>query len=102
MSKINQDFEFNYAAESAKLEFQQNISSLLELHAEFSARLQSAVDKHKDGVYILTGEMEVFKDWLMQTSTSLLENYALIDHTLRITNRLYKASTRIHLKDIAA
>lgn len=94
--------DFNYLAESAKVEFQSNISSLLELHSELTARISKAKEKGKEGVYLLNGELEVINDWLLQTSTSLLENYALIDRTLRKTNILYKTATRIHLKDVIA
>lgn len=102
MANIHQDFEFNYATEEAKLEFQANVSSLLDLYAEFSSRLQSAEEKNKPGVFITKGELQVLMDWLMNTSAGLQLNYELINNTLKITNKLYKATSRLHLKDIAA
>lgn len=94
--------EFTYSCESAKVEFQANVTSLLDLYAEFSSRLQSAEEKNKPGVSITKGELQVFMDWLMNTCAGLQLNYELINNTLKITNKLYKASSRIHLKDIAA
>jgi len=70
---LNPDFasEFDYLAEKAKVEFQANIGSLLELHSLLSARLSDATQRGKEGIFLTTGEVEVYQDWLMQTATAL-------------------------------
>jgi hypothetical protein len=92
MSNIDQDFEFNYAAEESKREFQANVESLLELHSLISCRMSSATERGKDGVFFTTGELEVYKEWVMNTASALLEHYGHIDRVNRLAMKLYNIS----------
>ena len=92
--------EFLYLSECNKLEFQGNITSLLEMQGMLSWRLAQASDYHKKGVFLTSGELEIIQKWLLDTTASLQENFAHVDRCNRILHKLYKAATRIHLKDI--
>lgn len=80
---------FEYAAQEAKRDFQANINSLLEIHSLFTGKLQHA--KNKNVVFLSTDEVDTLQEWILSITSSLMENYALIDHSNRITNKLYKA-----------
>lgn len=92
ISNINQDFEFNYACEEAKREFQGCVEGLLELHSLISSRKSSATERGKDLIFFSPGELEVYQDWLMNSVTSLLEHYATIDRVNRVAMKLYRIS----------
>lgn len=100
--------EFDYLAEQAKVDFQANISSLLELQAVFNNKLSAAQEQQKKGVFLTNSELEVFKDWLLQSATNLMADYTLIDRTNRLTNKLYQVSIKLahkntpNLKDLVA
>lgn len=101
------DFEFSYLAEKEKLEFVANINSLFELYNELYKRVSSAQEHNKPNIFFTVGELQVFNTWLFDTIANIQRSYEVIDHTNRITNKLYRASIKIreykkvvHLKDV--
>lgn len=101
MTKIEEHFEFNYAAESSKIEFQATVNGLLELQALISSRIACATERGKDGVFFTSGELEIYQDWIMNTASALLEHYATIDRTNRLLNKRFKL-TQVATKQKAA
>lgn len=92
MTRANIDFDFDLAAESAKKDFQNNIVGLLEINSMFDAKISAARQKNKNVIFFTIDEMEIIsQDWLLKICTQLLENYSIIDRTLRKTNRIYQA-----------
>lgn len=91
-TNIQERFEFAYAAEESKREFQENVGSLLELQSLISSRMSAASERGKDGVFFTTGELEVYKEWLLNTASSLLEHYGHLDRVNRLAMKLYTIS----------
>jgi hypothetical protein len=87
--------DFEYQAEQAKVDFQANIGSLLELQAQLKKKLDNAKQLNKPGVYFSTDELQVMDEWLLQTITTLMADYTLIDRTNRLTNKLYQISLKL-------
>ena len=102
MSNIEEHFEFDYAAESAKVGFQSTINCLLEMQSEISARMSYAKEHGKNGVYFTIGELEVQKSWILDTATALLEHYRAIDKTNRFLNKRFKLLSVVASKIKAA
>lgn len=80
-------FEFDYACESSKIEFQSTIGSLLELQALLASRSAGAIDRGKPGVYFSNAELDVYTDWIMNSAIALMEHYRAIDKTNRFLNK---------------
>lgn len=90
MANIEQDFEFDYAAESAKVGFQSTVNALLEMQSFISSRMTGARERCKDGSYFSNDELKIYSDWILDTASALMEHYREIDKTNRFLNKRFK------------
>jgi len=90
------DFELS-SLEAAKLRFQENISSLLEIELELDRKHQYAKTKGKDVIFIDAAETEILTKHLRTVASELLGSYDLINHAAKhliFRNRLLNNTNR--------
>jgi len=77
--------------EQAKVEFQHNISALIEIQSKLSQRATLADSNKKESVFFSLIEVEVYSSHLLDTISRIVGNYDLINHAnkqLVFSNRL--------------
>lgn len=90
MTDVKITESFDYHAEAAKVNFQNNISSLIEIQGLLIEKLHKANESQKDSVWFSVGEVLIIKDWLNRSVTELMAEYTLIDRTNRLVNLNYE------------
>lgn len=69
--------------EAAKIRFQQNVSSLLEIELELDRKHQFAKTKGKDVIFLDAAEVQILTKHLRTVSSELLGSYDLINHAAK-------------------
>lgn len=106
MTTANIEDSHEYQAEQAKVSFQSNITSLLELKGHLAGKADKAKENGKEGFFILLHEAAVLDDWLKTISSDLMGDYVIINRVNRLLNLNNEVKSRIlrgqspNLKDL--
>ena len=92
--------DFEYLAESAKQDFQHNITALLEAHGDFLHKISIAKGGKKTGIWIELSEAEIISGHIFECVSNLAGDYKVIDITNKILNTNYKALQSITKRDL--
>lgn len=87
--------EFDYHAEQAKLQFQADISSLLELQAAFETKRLESLRNKKNGAFLTNTELKVFGDWILRVTSDSMAAYLILDGTNRKLQKLNRCAFKI-------
>jgi hypothetical protein len=98
MTNVQESFEF--LAEKAKQEFQNNLSALLESIGMLQSKAANAKGNGKNGYWITTSEAEIITSHLLEISGNLSGNYKVLHETNLIVNANYGAAMRLIKGDI--
>lgn len=82
----NIDQSFDYQSEEARLNFQGNVGSLLELKSYLLDRATKAKGRNKDGAFLTIHELETLDSWLVDVTTNLMANYQILNRTNKLLN----------------
>lgn len=106
MTEANIENSHGYQAEQAKISFQSNITSLLELKGHLAGKATKAKENGKKGFFIPLHEAVILDDWLKTISGDLMADYVLINRVNRLLNLNNEVKSRLlsgkspNLKDL--
>lgn len=70
--------------ELARIDFQTNVSGLLEVHSELNSKLTYAKSQNKEYISFRLVEAEIISDHILQISTGLCGSYDVIHNTSKL------------------
>ncbi len=101
MTHCNIEDSYRYVAEEARINFQGNLASLLELKSFLLEQSTTAQKRGKDGIWLTTHQLETLDKWLVDTTTNLMGNFQILHRTNQLLSTNYEASFGLLLRGLS-